>query len=76
MLWSYIVVYEVAYIVMYVVSYIVVYDVLGLHCCVCCGHALLCMRFWSFPARCAYGVATISRIDEIIGLFGRISSLL
>jgi len=29
-----------------------------------------------YVGRCAYGVATVSRIDKIIGLFCRISSLL
>ena len=45
--------------------------------CVLCFALCLCVCFvFKFGRVCDYGVATVSRIDKIIGLFCRISSLL
>ena len=46
-------------------------------CCVCMHNTLCDMTIeLTFEKSCTYGVATISRFLKIVGLFGRMSSLL
>jgi len=47
----------------------------ALYTCTCI-HIYLCIYMYKYCAACSYGVATISRLFKIIGLFCRISSLL
>jgi len=57
-------------------TYIYVYVYIDMHVCI---YMCACIHIYipndGTPPDC-YGVATISRIDKIIGLFCRISSLL